>query len=96
MPNKQALRYRILGKKVIGRAIFILKDRFRNLSILELIPLLWLFLFKSERRLVYCISLQKSDAVDRNESSPFPIVKGELADLERARKQLKRVPWEFN
>jgi RimJ/RimL family protein N-acetyltransferase len=79
----------------ISRGISILKDRYRSLSILELIALLWNALFKNERILVYCISLQKSDTVDGSASSPFAIVKGELADLERARKKLERIPWEL-
>jgi RimJ/RimL family protein N-acetyltransferase len=79
----------------MNRGISILKDRYRYLSIQELIALLWNVLFKHERILIYCISLQKSIAVDRDASNPIPIAKGELADLDRTRKQLERVPWEF-
>lgn len=77
------------------RSLSILKDRYQSLSVVELLALVWKALFKNERILIYCISLQGSDVVDRDEADPFPVVKGELADLEGARKALQRVPWEF-
>jgi len=77
------------------RSVSILKDRYRSSSVTELIALVWKALFKSERTLIYCVSLQEPDAIDRNGVDLAPIVKGELPELERARKQLERVPWEF-
>ena len=77
------------------RGVAILKDRYRSSSFAELIALVWKALFRNERVLIYCISLQESDAVDRDGVEPPPIVKGELLELERARKKLERVPWEF-
>ena len=78
------------------RALSILKDRYRYVSVLGLIAIMWNALFKNERILIYSVSLQKTDMVNRNENDTLPIVKGELADLEHARNQLKRVPWELN
>jgi RimJ/RimL family protein N-acetyltransferase len=60
-----------------------------------LVALLWSALFKSERILIYSTLLQRSGAADGAFAERFAVVKGALADLERVRKQLQRVPWEF-
>ena len=77
------------------RGVSILKDRYQSSSVTELISLAWDALFRSERVLIYYISLQESETVDRTVFDATPVVKGELRDLEYARKQLERIPWEF-
>ena len=75
------------------RAITILADSSRSLSLPELAALLWNALFRSETVLIYCTALHGADADERDD--PLPVVKGSLADLERARSSLRKVPWEF-
>lgn len=75
------------------RALSILADSCRELSLPELGALLRNALFRNETILIYCTTLQGSDAADRDGAPP--VVKGSLADLERARSSLQRVPWEF-
>lgn len=77
------------------RNLSILKDRYRSLSFVELIALVWGAMFKSDRILIYRISLEKLDPVNHDEVKSGVIVKGEISDLEHARKNLDRVPWEF-
>jgi RimJ/RimL family protein N-acetyltransferase len=77
----------------VRRALSILADHCRELALPELAALLWNALFRSETILIYCATLRGSDAVDRD--GALPVVKGNLADLERARSSLQRVPWEF-
>lgn len=77
------------------RGFSILKDQLRDLSVSEVVLLLKSALFKNERILIYCVPLQESEIDDNSESQLSLIVKGELADLERARRQLEHVPWEF-
>jgi len=64
------------------------------MAFLDFILFIWHSLFKNERILVYCISIQESDAIYKK-SSNLPIVKGDLGDLERERKYLEQPPWEF-
>jgi RimJ/RimL family protein N-acetyltransferase len=71
------------------RALSILADNCRQLSLAELAGLLWSALFKSETILIYCSALQGPA-----EGAPA-VVKGNLGDLARARSRLQRVPWEF-
>jgi RimJ/RimL family protein N-acetyltransferase len=75
------------------RALSILADHCRELSLPELAALLWKALFRSETILIYCTTLQASDAADGD--GALPVVKGSLADLERARSSVQRLPWEF-
>jgi RimJ/RimL family protein N-acetyltransferase len=75
------------------RGIAILRDRYRYLSLVELIALLWDALFRSETVLIYCSVLQKPGVGDDDQR--HLVVKGELAHLERARTRLERAPWEF-
>jgi RimJ/RimL family protein N-acetyltransferase len=75
------------------RALSILADQYRDLSLRELAALLWNALFRSETILIYCTTLQGSDADDG--AGALPVAKGSLADLERTRNSLQRVPWEF-
>lgn len=77
----------------LKKAVYILKDHYRSLSFPELIVFLWTSLFKNERILIYCKSLQNPDISDKKKSV-LPIVKGELTDLD-GRKHLERLVWEF-
>lgn len=75
------------------RALSILADQCRELSLRELAALLWNALFRSETILIYCTTLQGSNADGRDGAAC--VVKGSLADLARDRSTLQRVPWEF-
>jgi len=77
------------------RGVSILRDHWQHLSIRELLALLWNALFKNETVLIYCMSLQTSKGAGQEVNNPGPVVKGELIDLERARKRMEQVPWEF-
>ncbi len=76
------------------RGASILRDRYRSSSASELFALVWKALFRSERILIYSVSLQQPVAVDRA-VTPVPIVKGDARELEHDRKKLQRVPWEL-
>ena len=77
------------------RAISILRDNCRTLSVSEFIAFVWGALFKSERALIYCINVQESGTSVQIGNDAFPIVKGKPEDLELARSQSDSVPWEF-
>ncbi len=51
-------------------------------------------LFKNEKILIYCMSLENYVA-ERIMNHSVSIAKGKFSDLESARKQLEKVPWEF-
>lgn len=78
----------------LKKAVSILKDHYRFLSFPEFIAFLWNSLFKNERTLIYCMSLQKSDSIDQKKNV-IPVVKGDIADLECSRKRLERLAWEL-
>jgi hypothetical protein len=60
-----------------------------------MIALVWHALFKSQSILIYRISLRDANPADLGGHCGVSIVKGERADLERARRSPGRVPWEF-
>jgi hypothetical protein len=76
------------------RGASILRDRYRSSSASELLALVWKALFRSERVLIYSVSLQQPVAVDPADS-PVPVVKGDVRELEHDRRKLHRVPWEL-
>jgi len=78
------------------RAVAILADQYRQLSLRELGGLVWNALFRSERILIYCLPLQSADTDGNAAGGDLPVVKGDLAELKRFRDGLPRVPWEFN
>ena len=79
---------------MMKRYVSILRDQYRALSLREFITFLWHALFKSERLLIYCRSLVDSEIIDE-QLTTVRVRKGELADLESARKHLGRLVWEY-
>ena len=77
------------------RAWAILADHYRQLSMRELVSLVWNALFRDETILIYCISLQGPAAGRRDDQRGVEIVKGDLGELIRIREGLQQVPWEF-
>lgn len=78
----------------LKKAVVVLNDHYRKLPFPEFIAFLWTSLFNSERILIYCKSLHEPDITEQTKDSLL-IEKGELLELERFRKGLKHLPWEF-
>ncbi|MGH8542283.1 MAG: GNAT family N-acetyltransferase [Gammaproteobacteria bacterium] len=78
----------------LNKVISITKDSYRAMPFPDFIAFLWSSLFKNERIVIYCRSLQESDNINLAQNA-LPIVKGELPDLESGRKLSALHSWEF-
>ena len=79
----------------MNKYLAVLRDNYRALSFREFLAFGWGAMFKSERTLVYVVMLRDIELAHDSGSSRYAVVKGERADLERARQESEHVPWEF-
>lgn len=77
------------------RALSIIRDHFRTMSLSQFAAFLWGALFKRERVLIYSIDLDRLDLSADSEQARHRIVKGSLKELENVRSRSDAVPWEL-
>lgn len=81
----------------MGRYIRVFNSRVRNHSIPEIATLLFKFLFKKDRILIYVKELDSalSCASGSELKGHMQIIQGDFNELNNVRKSMAEVPWEF-
>ena len=78
----------------LGKALAVLRDSYRSMSLGEFVGLLRLLLFRDDEILVYCRSLEDLDAGIPDKERSL-IAKGRPVDLSLERQARRPVPWEL-